>query len=74
MNKEKMNSYIYVLAVSKRARQLLKGNSKPLVPYKGKEFNAIRIAKEEIDKGLVIPIIPRDVIEQIDSEEIEKEE
>ena len=70
MNTRKINCYVYVLAVSKRARQLLKGDSKPLVPYD--EFNAIKIAKEEIDKGLVIPFIPSEVMEKINKEEAEE--
>ncbi len=69
MNRRKINYYIYVLAVSKRARQLLKG-AKPLIPYK--EFNAIKIAKEEIDRGLVIPIIPSEVMEKIEAEEVQE--
>ena len=71
--KRDINTYVYVLAVAKRVKQLLKG-AKPRV--EDKEHNIIRIAKQEIEKGEIIPVIPRDIINNIDSnvENTEKEE
>ena len=71
MKENKLNYYIYVLAVAKRARQLLKGG-KPLIPYD--DFNAIKIAKEEVDKGLIVPFIPMEVMDQIKTEEAKETE
>lgn len=44
------SKFRYVILVSKRAKQLLKG-AKPKI--KSKTKNLIRVAQEEVDKGLV---------------------
>jgi DNA-directed RNA polymerase subunit K/omega len=68
--KRDMNTYVYVLAVAKRVKQLLKGE-KPRVKYKDNNF--IKVAKEEIEKGEIIPVIPQDIINNIDSNVENKE-
>ena len=68
--KRDMNTYVYVLAVAKRVKQLLKGE-KPRVKYK--DYNFIKVAKEEIEKGEIIPVIPQDIINNIDSNVENKE-
>ncbi len=71
MSTEKINNYIYVLAVAKRARQLLKGE-KPLISCE--DYHPIKVAKKEIDSGLVVPFIPREVMDRIQSKEETSEE
>jgi len=71
MKDRDINKNIYVLAVSKRARQLLRG-AKPLVDT-GSETNVVKIAKEEIDRGLVIPILPEKIMEGLKETEEESE-
>jgi len=61
------SKYKFILLVSKRARMLLKG-AKPKIKSKSK--NLIRIAQEEVNKGL----IDFKVLDEHKSEKKEKQE
>jgi DNA-directed RNA polymerase subunit K/omega len=56
------SKYKFILLVSKRARQLLKG-AKPKIKSKSKSL--IRIAQEEVQKGVIdFKVIDEDEIEK----------
>ena len=59
----KENKYLYVLAIAKRAKQLLKDPKKVTIESKEKFF--IKVAKEEIVQDMIIAYQPKVVIDSI---------
>ena len=59
----KENKYLYVLAIAKRAKQLLKDPKKITVETKEKFF--IKVAKEEIVQDMIIAYQPKVVMDSI---------
>ena len=59
----KENKYLYVLAIAKRAKQLLKDPKKITIETKEKFF--IKVAKEEIVQDMIIAYQPKVVMDSI---------
>ena len=59
----KENKYLYVLAIAKRAKQLLKDPKKITIESKEKFF--IKVAKEEIVQDMIIAYQPKVVMDSI---------
>ena len=59
----KENKYLYVLAIAKRAKQLLKDPKKITIETKEKVF--IKVAKEEIVQDMIIAYQPKVVMDSI---------
>ena len=59
----KENKYLYVLAIAKRAKQLLKDPKKVTIETKEKFF--IKVAKEEIVQDMIIAYQPKVVMDSI---------
>ena len=59
----KENKYLYVLAIAKRAKQLLKDPKKVTIESKEKFF--IKVAKEEIVQDMIIAYQPKVVMDSI---------
>lgn len=59
----KENKYLYVLAIAKRAKQLLKDPKKVTIESKEKFF--IKVAKEEIVQDMIIAYQPKVVMNSI---------
>ncbi len=59
----KENKYLYVLAIAKRAKQLLKDPKKITIETKEKFF--IKVAKEEIVQDMIIAYQPKVVMNSI---------
>ena len=59
----KENKYLYVLAIAKRAKQLLKDPKKITIETKEKFF--IKVAKEEIVQNMIIAYQPKVVMDSI---------
>ena len=59
----KENKYLYVLAIAKRAKQLLKDPKKVTIESKEKFF--IKLAKEEIVQDMIIAYQPKVVMDSI---------
>ena len=57
------NKYLYVLAIAKRAKQLLKDPKKITIETKEKFF--IKVAKEEIVQDMIIAYQPKVVMDSI---------